>query len=180
MGGACLLMAAHRHPGLFSRLVVFEPIVFPPSGIRDPGDESPLVAGARRRRSVFPSYEAAIENFARKPPLGAFTRAALEAYVQFGFREDAEGQVHLKCEPETEAQTFEGGGGHRTWEVLHEIETPVLVIAGRVEAMQPSHIAAGVAELLPNGTYLEVPELDHFAPMTHPAEIAALVSGFVS
>ena len=176
MGGACLLMAAHRDPTLFSKLVVFEPIVFPPSGIRDPGDESPLVAGARRRRSSFPSFEAAIANYAAKPPLRSFTPAALEAYVRYGFRSGDDGQVHLKCLPETEAQTFEGGGLHGTWADLHEISTPVLVIAGRVEPMQPSHIAAGVAEQLPNGTYLELPELDHFAPMTHPDEMAALVA----
>lgn len=30
MGGACLLMAAHRDPGLFDLIVAFEPIVFPP------------------------------------------------------------------------------------------------------------------------------------------------------
>jgi len=180
MGGACLLMAAHRDPGLFSRLVLFEPIVFPPSGIRPDGDESPLAAGARRRRAVFPSYGAAIANYAAKPPLGGFTRAALEAYVRHGFRQGDDGQVHLKCLPETEAQTFEGGGGHRTWEVLHQIQIPVLVIAGKVEAMQPSNIAAGVAELLPNGSYLELPELDHFAPMTHPADVAALVAGYLT
>jgi pimeloyl-ACP methyl ester carboxylesterase len=173
-------MAAHRHPGLFSRLVVFEPIVFPPTGIRPPGDESQLAVGARRRRPVFASYEAAIENYASKPPLGGFTRPALEAYVRFGFREGEDGQVHLKCRTETEAQTFEGGGTHRTWEKLAEIETPVLVIAGRVEPMQPSRIAAEVAELLPNGTYLERPELDHFAPMTHPAEVAELVAAFLA
>ena len=180
MGGACLLIAAHRDPSLFSRLVVFEPIVFPPTGIRPPGDESPLAAGARRRRAVFPSHDAAIANYASKPPLGGFTPAALDAYVRFGFREGEDGQVHLKCLPETEAQTFETGGEHRTWDVLTEIRTPVLVIAGRVEPMQPSNIAAGVAERLPNGTYLERPELDHFAPMTHPDEIAALVAGYLT
>jgi pimeloyl-ACP methyl ester carboxylesterase len=179
MGGASLLMAAHREPTLFSKLVVFEPIVFPPAGIRDPGDESPLVAGARRRRSSFPSYEAAIANYAAKPPLRSFTPAALEAYVRFGFRGGDDGQVHLKCLPETEAQTFEGGGLHRTWDVLGEIHTPVLVVAGKVEPMQPSHIAAGVAEQLPNGTYLELSELDHFAPMTHPDEMAALVAEYL-
>ena len=31
MGGACLLMAAHRNPALFRRIVAFEPIVFPPT-----------------------------------------------------------------------------------------------------------------------------------------------------
>lgn len=180
MGGACLLMAAHREPDLFSRLVVFEPIVFPPAGIRPPGDESPLSAGARRRRSAFPSYDAAIENFAAKRPLSGFTPAALEAYVRYGFREGEDGQVHLKCRPETEAATFDTGGGHRTWDVLPEITTPVLVLAGVIEPMQPSAIAAGVAERLPNSTYLELPEFDHFGPMCHPAEVAALVADFLS
>lgn len=179
MGGACLLMAASREPDLFRRLVVFEPIVFPPAGIRPPGDESPLAAGARRRRAVFPTYDAAIENFAAKRPLSVFTPAALEAYVRYGFREGEDGQVHLKCLPETEAETFETGGAHRTWDVLPEISTPVLVVAGVVEPMQPSNIAAGVAERLPNGTYLELPSFDHFAPMTHPAEMAAIVADFL-
>lgn len=178
MGGACLLMAAHREPGLFSRLVLFEPIVFPPAGIRPQGDESPLAAGARRRRAVFPSHEAAIENFASKPPLRSFTPAALEAYVRHGFRAGEDGQVHLKCLPDTEAATFETGGTHRTWDALPEIDLPVLVVSGVVEPMQPSSIAAGVAERLPAGRYLELPEFDHFAPMTHPEEMAAIIAGF--
>lgn len=180
MGGACLLMAAHREPGLFSRIVVFEPIVFPPAGIRPQGDESPLAAGARRRRATFPGYDAAIANFAAKPPLMGFTPEALDAYVRYGFAEGDDGQVHLKCRPETEAETFEGGGGHDTWNVLPEIDTPVLVVAGVVQPMQPSSIAAGVAERLPVATYLELPEFDHFAPMTHPAEMAELVADFLA
>lgn len=180
MGGACLLMAAHREPDLFRRLVVFEPIVFPPAGIRPPGDESPLAAGARRRRAAFPSFEAAIENFAAKRPLSGFTPEALEAYVRHGFRQGEDGQVHLKCRPDTEAETFETGGGHHTWDVLPEISVPVLVIAGRVEAMQPSAIAGGVAERLPHSTYLELSEFDHFGPMTHPDELAGIVADFLS
>lgn len=175
MGGACLLMAAHRNSGLFHHLVLFEPIVFPPSGLRPEGAPNPMVEGARRRRSAFPSYAAAIANYASKPPLNAFTPAALEAYVHFGFAEGEDGMVHLKCRPETEAGTFEIGGTHRTWDLLPEIETPVLVVAGVVQEMQPSAIAAQVAERLPNGRYLQLDHLDHFGPMTHPAEVAELV-----
>lgn len=179
MGGACLLMAAHRRPELFSRLVLFEPIVFPPSGIRPGGDESPLAAGARRRRTSFPSYEAAIANYAAKPPLGGFAAEALDAYVRHGFAEADDGSVHLKCSPDTEAATFETGGLHTTWNVLAEIATPVLVLAGRVEPMQPSTIAGQVAEQLPHAEYHQDDGLDHFAPMTHPAEIAAIVAEFL-
>ncbi len=180
MGGACLLMAAHRDPSLFSCLVVFEPIVFPPQGIRpDTGEPSPLSKGARRRRAVFPSHEDAIANYASKPPLGSFTPEALDAYVRYGFRADEDGQVHLKCQPDIEAATFDMGGVHRTWDVLPEITTPVLVVAGKVEPMQPSNIAAGVAERLPHGSYLEFDEVDHFAPMTHPEHMADVIAAFV-
>lgn len=180
MGGACLLMAAHRNPGLFRALVVFEPIVFPPTGIRPDGTPSPLSMGARRRRASFPSYAAAIENYAGKQPLGSFTPAALEAYVHGGFRQGDDGEVHLKCRPEIEAATFDTGGGHRTWDHLGEITTPVLVISGRPEELQPSMIARPVAELLANGRYLERPDLDHFGPMTHPTLVADLVASFLA
>jgi pimeloyl-ACP methyl ester carboxylesterase len=179
MGGACLLMAALRNPSLFRRLVLFEPIVFPPAGIRaTPSDagESPMIAGARRRRATFPSYEAAIANYSAKPPLNAFTPEALEAYVRHGFAEGDDGAVHLKCTPDTEAATFATGGSHHVWDTLGEIRCEVLVIAGKVQPMQPSMIALQVATALANGRYLQRDDLDHFGPMTHPGEIAEIIA----
>ncbi len=181
MGGACLLMAAHRRPELFRRLVVFEPIVFPPGGIRpaDQGgsnpDDNPMVAGARRRRATFASHQAAIDNYAAKPPLNGFTPEALRAYVVHGFAPDDDG-VHLKCRPDTEAETFATGSLHDTWDHLPEILTEVLVVAGRVEPMQPSTIAAGVAERLPNARYVQLEQLDHFGPMVRPLLVADLIA----
>jgi pimeloyl-ACP methyl ester carboxylesterase len=175
MGGACLLMAARRDPSLFRGLVVFEPIVFPTEGLLPPGTESPLVVGARRRRSSFPSFEDAIANYASKPPMGTFTDEALHAYVQGGFAVGEDGHVHLKCRPEHEARTFEMGGGHRTWDELGEITCPVVVVAGRPHPGTPAALAAGIAERLPHGQYVEMDDLDHFGPMTHPERVAALV-----
>ena len=58
MGGACLLMAAHRDPSLFDLIVVFEPIVFPPR----PADaeESP---GHHRSPSAPGSGAASFDSF---------------------------------------------------------------------------------------------------------------------
>lgn len=180
MGGAGLLMAASRRPDRFRLLVLFEPIVYPPDSDRPEGPNQ-LVAGARRRRASFPSIDAAIDNYAAKPPLDAFDPAALDAYVRYGFAPTIDGDdrdgsaVRLKCEPEHEARTFEQGALHRTWELLGDIEVPTVVIAGRIEEHQPSRIAEAVADELPNGRFVLAPQLDHFGPFVDPADIAQLV-----
>ncbi|MBI4884669.1 MAG: alpha/beta hydrolase [Actinobacteria bacterium] len=176
MGGASLLMAAHRDPTLFRRIIAFEPIVFPPPNVAaDDNPESMLVAAARRRRTTFPSYEEAIAHYSSKPPLNAFTADALAAYVRHGFISDPDGTIHLKCLPATEADTFAGGGLHGTWDRLPEIATEVLVVGGRPEGIGPATIAGRIAERLPNGRYLRRDDLDHFGPMTHPAECAEII-----
>jgi hypothetical protein len=63
-------------------------------GGNDP-EQSPMVIGARRRRATFASHQAAIDNYAAKPPLNGFTPDALRAYVVHGFAPDDDG-VHLK------------------------------------------------------------------------------------
>jgi pimeloyl-ACP methyl ester carboxylesterase len=177
MGGACLLMAAHRQPALFRGLVLFEPIVFPTDRPR-PDTGNPLVEGARRRRRRFPSLAEAEANYAAKPPMAAFTAQARRAYVEGGFHPTDDGEVELACAPETEAGTFEAGASHRTWDLLPHIDIPVLVVAGRIQPHQPAAIAVEVAGRLPQGRYLEDTSMDHFGPMTHPERVAALITEF--
>lgn len=179
MGGAALLMAAARRPGLFSRLVLFEPVVYPREAAPPDLEQLPIVQGARRRRRWFESKDAAYDNFRSKPPMSLFDAEALHAYVDHGFRpvdpDDPSAGVELCCSPEFEAATFVGSFTNPAWTQLSGIDIPVLVIAGAIEGNQPSRYAAPAADLLPKGTYLELPHLTHFAPFTHVAEIAALI-----
>ena len=97
--------------------------------------------------------------------------------MRYGFHADVDGAgVRLKCDPELEARTFEAGTTQRTWELLPEIAVPVVVVSGRVEDDQPSRFAEDVAEALPHGRFVELADLDHFGPMTHPRLIADLVA----
>lgn len=85
-GGALLLLAEMARPGTFRSIYCFEPVVPP---IDDPPTEpvgSPLADGARRRREEFDSFDAALANFAAKPPMSGFAPEALEAYVRYGFK----------------------------------------------------------------------------------------------
>ncbi len=179
MGGTALLMAARRDPGLFDTIVVYEPIVFDPDADRPSGaPQSPQVVGARRRHQSFESFEAAIDKYRSKPPMNTFDPEVVRLYVAHGFRSAPEG-VRLKCDPEHEARTFESGGLHRTWDLLPDISTRVVVATGVVEGAGPSAVARSIADRLPNSIYVEIPTLDHFGPFVDPTRMASLVADAV-
>jgi pimeloyl-ACP methyl ester carboxylesterase len=185
MGGATLLMAADRRPELFRLLVLFEPIVFPPQPATDDRESTPLVVGARRRRSTFDSLAAARANFASKPPMNGFVPAALDAYLDGAFApvdpQQPDGPVRLLCDPALEAETFARAHHHPTWERLSAIAVPTVVIAGAgAEADGPASLAPLVAERLPNGRLELRKELEHFGPFAHPELVADIVRAEVS
>jgi len=173
MGGAALLMAAHRNPGLFEQIVAFEPIVFPRLA-DDERRSSPLADGARKRRESFPSFEEAIESYGSKPPMSAFDPDVLRLYVAHGFRAAPEG-VRLKCAPEHEARTYEGSHSSHLWDQLPEVETPVTVI-GSGDGDAPAIIAPMVAEQLQDSTFIQRTDLNHFGPFVDPTSVAGMIT----
>ena len=180
MGGAALLMAAHRDPERFAQLVLFEPIAIPESAPRVPMDDHPIVVGARRRRRVFASYDDAIENFRDKAPLSAMTPEVLRAYVQHGFRPhvDAQGNpagIELICPSDIEAGIFTSSRDNGVWDLLPDVTTQVTVVTGYVDEQQPSGRCSDIAARLPHARYVLVPHHGHLGPFSHPDEFADLV-----
>ena len=180
MGGAALLMAAHRDPGLFDRLVLFEPIAIPDTAPRVPMDDHPIVVGARRRRRVFDSYDDAVENYRDKLPLSVMTPEVLRAYVEHGFRpiaadDGTSAGVELVCTSDIEAGVFMSSRDNGVWELLPEVVTPTTVVTGYIDEQQPSGRCADIAERLPDSRYLFLPYQSHLGPFSHPEEFADLV-----
>lgn len=187
MGAAALILAAQLDPRAFRALVLFEPIAFPPTTeASDHGEQNQMVVAAQRRTRQFASYDAAYQNYALKLPMSAMSPATLRQYVDHGFRPvdavldgaDAadRGGVVLRCSPDFEAGVFMKGRDNGVWNLLADVEIPVVVISGRVEPMQPSMIAESIARSLPHGTYVGLDDVDHFGPFTHPARLAEIVA----
>ena len=178
MGGAVLLMAELARPGTFRALALYEPIVFP--ALADDAMREPNLAveGARRRRVEFASREAALANFSTKPPLDALSDEVLERYVDDGFAVTPEGTIRLKCDPETEARTFENSSGYDTFERLGEIGCPVLVMSAPPEEGRPAEVAETVAQALPRGEWHQFDDLGHFGPLEDPSGVAKVVEAF--
>lgn len=173
-GGAALLLAEQRRPGTFRSLYLFEPIVFPPFDGPVPVS-NPLADGARRRRDRFDSYDAAYANFASKPPLDALHPAALRAYVDGGFAQQADGTVVLKCRPETEAEVYTMGSQHDAYVHLADVRCPVTVAAGVEIPFSPSSFAPPIVSALPHGRLERHDDLGHFGPLEDPATIARAI-----
>jgi pimeloyl-ACP methyl ester carboxylesterase len=182
-GGALLLLAEIARPGTFRSLYCFEPVIVPvdeppaPAAGAGAGAASPLVVGARKRREVFPSYEAALANFASKPPMSGFTPEALDAYVRYGFEPlpaatPSAGSVRLKCRGEDEARTYEGAAHHRAYSHLAEVRCPVTLAYGEHTTAFGENILRLVETRLPSARLEMLPDLTHFGPFEDPNALA--------
>lgn len=175
MGGAALLRAEQRRPGTFSGMWVFEPIVFPIAMAEGLGAANPLSEQALRRRDVFASKPAAVENYASKPPLCELDDEVLDLYVSHGFEEAGDGTVRLRCRPEDESQLYRMGAAHDTFAGLAQVACGVVVARGRVDGFGPAGFAARIASELPHGELVEFAGLGHFGPLEGLDEVAESV-----
>ena len=174
-GGAALLLAEEERPGTFSALWCYEPVVSaedPPAG-PDPTEDSDLAAGARRRRERFPSRADAYRNFAGKPPFDRVAPAALHAYVDHGFSEQADGTAVLKCRPDDEAATYVHSHTHDAYARLGRVRCPVTLVWGEgTDSPFGSATLEALAARLVAGRVEAAPGLGHFGPLEDPAAVA--------
>ncbi len=166
MGGAAVLEVERTHPGTFTSALLFEPII-PPAVLQT---EPAIATAARNRVRSFPSRGHALERYSARPPLGLFRADVLHDYVQYGFADTADGQITLKCSPESEANTFANAGTIRFMS-LAEVELDV-VIGRSGDGELPSELAQPAVDMLPNARLIDFPTLTHFGPLQEPVIVA--------
>jgi len=175
-GGAALLLAELTRPGTFAGLWLFEAILPPVRAADFPSRANPLAEGARRRREVFPTKQAAYDNYAGKPPFSILDPAALRAYVDFGFEDLDDGTVRLKCRGEVEAATFEMSSEHGAAARLGEITCPVVLASGaRTDTPFGPDLMDRLVVELPHGTTEPFADLGHFGPLQDPDLVATSI-----
>ena len=111
MGGTASLFTAAEVPERVRALALFDPVILPPPDERAAmsgglANESPMVAGARRRRREFPSKQAAVDGYRGRGAFRTWTEAQLVDYVEAGFRDNGDGQVELTCAPDWEVSNY--------------------------------------------------------------------------
>jgi len=175
LGGATLLRTEQAHPGTFSALWTFEPVLVPPEWTTE--GPSMLVEASRRRRLVFDSIDDAVSRFSSKPPFAGCEPEAVRAYVEIGTYPLDDGRVHLSCSGEIEARIYESNE-RRPFTELATITCPVVVAAGAAVALGndlPPRVAPLIAEALGNARLELFDGVTHFGPMEQGARMAAAI-----
>jgi pimeloyl-ACP methyl ester carboxylesterase len=181
-GGSSLGIAAGRHPELFRRLAMVDPIIFPRrdrAGDTTLANSLRLVERTTRRRAEWPDAKAMFEDLATKPVFARWRPEALWAYVRHGARTREDGSVVLKCAPELEASMYRHDGSLDLFEAMTRITVPVLIVRAELTDRLPRASAERAAHMIPHATLVEMAGVGHFAPMEEPECVADLVVPFL-
>jgi pimeloyl-ACP methyl ester carboxylesterase len=168
MGGTSSLLAAAAQPRRVRALALFDPVVVPVEAqAMGAAGESPLVAGALRRRATFPSRQAAFEAYLGRGAFRTWSDVQLADYLAAGLAETGTGEVGLTCAPTWEASNFRSHN-YDAWAAFRETRCPIRIL--RAAEASTFRLEGHEAELDKSEriTVETVPGTSHFLPMERP------------
>lgn len=188
LGAVTVVIAAACYPGLFSRLVLIDPVLRPMSQLRmmailrkaGLGDWIPIARKARRRKREFASRAEAFNRFATGQGIfKTWSEDFISAYLECGLLEKDDKTAVLRCDPEIEAQIFESTPSD-IWNYIKRIQCPVLALRGeKTEAFAQSS-AKRLQQMGEPFTVIDIPNAGHFLPMEQPEACAREIVDYLS
>lgn len=135
-GGMCSLLSAAARPGLYSGLILLDPVIQPPvmsrlthwAGKLGLTRNMPLVQGTLKRRRAWPSKADAEARLRDKGIFKGWQDEFLRDYVHYNLKAEADQQV-LCYPPEYEAHLF-GNYTRGLWRAMARLVTPTCIMAG--------------------------------------------------
>jgi pimeloyl-ACP methyl ester carboxylesterase len=186
LGAVVTLLTAARHPGLFSRIVLIDPVIFTKSMLlflsiaKKTGlmKYNPLAQGARRRKTSFTSKEEALERFsAGRGMFRTWKPEFIKAYCDHGLSWKSNGRGTLKCDPETEAQIYESVLLD-IWNYPPDVTCPALLIRGEQSDTFTAKAAETLNRVIRDSKLVTVSGATHFVPMEKPAHVRKAIFDF--
>lgn len=171
IGATTSIMATARRPDKVLGLILAEPVIMAPwQGLKlwlakllRQSHRLPIAAGAARRREVFESYEAALDNYRGRGGFRTWPEAWLQAYVQYAFVPQGD-HIRLACSPEWESITF-AHTEHNPWRGIRQLQCPVVALAAeRASTFSPA-AQKRMQTLLPSARIDMLAGTTHFLPM---------------
>lgn len=136
-GGVLTSLIMAKHPQLFQRAVLLDPVIFTPrvqffikiGEFLGVSRFNALAKRTRVRRRRWPDRQAAYASLMGRGAFKGWSAESLSAFVDHALRADEQGGVQLKCSPQLEATIF-SSAANGLWRALRQIQTPVLMLYG--------------------------------------------------
>ena len=189
VGGIAVLRAAIQHPERFSKIILLDPVLFPPNFVRLyrfvhalglAARLHPLVPAAQRRRQSFESREKLFESYRKKKVFQYFSDEALKAYVDGITCPDGDG-FKLCYSAKWEVQIYVSGVWRdmEIWRALPTLNVPLLIIRGEATDTFYEKTGALVQKKLASATVHTILESTHLVPLERPREVASEIKSFL-
>jgi pimeloyl-ACP methyl ester carboxylesterase len=178
-GGYAILEVERRRPGTFQSLFLYEPVIFTIKG--EPGmpdrvaKDNQMASLAERRRATFPSWEDAINNYKVKGPFARADDDLLRSYVYWGFTEEADGSITLKCDPLNEAELFRRAITD-LFDAASQIQCPTTVAVSEFTDPVFSTFGPLLGQIMPNGNAIHLAGRSHFGMFENIPEMATIMA----
>jgi pimeloyl-ACP methyl ester carboxylesterase len=190
MGGIAVLRAALRDLNRFSRIILLDPVLFPPYFIRmwqviralKLGHKlHPLVPVSRRRRRVFKNRELIFRGYRKKNVFRYFSDEALEAYINGITCPVNDGTFKLCYPAEWETQIYVTGvsSDMELWRGLPKLGIPLLVLRGAETDTFYETAGKLVKKKLPGAKVITIPNSTHLVPLEQPNKVAREIKSFL-
>lgn len=199
MGGCVALLVAGKRPDLVKGLVLVDPVILAPRFYRWTHLAPPfywfmrntqhMARAARKRRSQFPSLEAARERYAQKTAFKTWRDPFLDDYLLDGIDRvdgngpDANEQVwRLLCTPAWEAATF-GAQRNTPWSALGKVRRkriPITILRAEVGSVMTDKVAERIVQKVPALILKQKRGSTHFLPMEAPYDVRDALSSYIS
>ncbi len=177
MGATVSMELAAARPDLVGGLVLIDPVIVPPAQIpllalaRTFGLADrivPIAQMAARRRTEFPSRQAAVDNYVGKGPFRTWPREWIERYVEGGTADNEDGTVRLSCDRAWESKTF-AMATVNPYRSLRKVRCPITLFA-REHSGPPFTRASRDAFMRcrPETRLLVLEDVTHFMAMERP------------
>jgi lipase len=179
-GGYAVTMAAGIEPGIFSQLLLVDPVIMQPENY------GRIMAGehfAAKRRNEWSSVAEMEQRFAGREPFSRWDPAVLHDYVEYGLLPNPAGEGYvLACPPRIEAAVYAASGGESIYDAIAAVHIPVRILRARqrtaddiVTDMGGSPTWKDLHTKFADAEDVYLPKYSHFMPMEDPVFIAAQV-----
>lgn len=186
MGALATLIASHRRPDLFKKIVLVEPVILAEQvygfmakmSVEERTSMNPMMSRAARRRNTWETKDEAKKYFESKTFFQKFSSEARQDYLDYGVVANEAGGFELAYRREWESRIY--GTAINPWPFLDGIKVPCLIVrAEHSDVVRSEEEWLAVQERAIGVTCKQFDGAGHMLPMEEPEGLQQLILDFL-